>query len=149
MSSLRQGLLIGLLLFPLWACSTSPRSTSGLSRSELAAERQRTSPICLRIDSVGQTPGFWSGPVAAVQWVEGTLIADTHSTAGRNKAVRFGIYLVRNGWASHPNTPQLDPAKVSKGRVVGLRTDAECKFPYDDAFAYDQTCVTPTCEQSP
>ena len=102
-----------------------------------------SSTTCLRIDSVGEPPGIWSGQFATEQWLEATVIKTSQKDLEVGQHVRFGIYVVHGDRLMDKSNPRLNPALIHPGTRVTI--SGQCVPLKKDGVTYDPHCVRVGC----
>jgi hypothetical protein len=101
--------------------------------------------ICVKVDKVGESPGFWSGIVASTQWLDATVIASSSKGYKAGDKISFGIYVVYGGKLADSQTPQLNPKIIFAGAVLTLGTKDGCRVEGHTDWVY--SCVKIGCSQ--
>jgi hypothetical protein len=101
--------------------------------------------ICVKLDKVGESPGFWSGIVASTQWLDATVIASSSKGYKVGDKISFGIYVVKGNRFADSQTPRLNPKIIFAGAVLTLGTKDGCRVEGHTDWIY--SCVKIGCSK--
>jgi hypothetical protein len=110
------------------------------------AQVQRRETICIRIDKVGEAPGFWSGIVAATQWIDATVVASSSKDHKVGDKITFGLYVVQGDKFADRQTPRLNPKLIYAGATLTPDTKASCRTDGSKGWVY--TCIKMGCSHA-
>jgi hypothetical protein len=101
--------------------------------------------MCVRIDKVGNAPGFWSGILAATQSLAATVISSSAPKYEVGDHLTFSLYVVSGDKFADPTVPQLNPQVIHNGAILTLRTSDKCMEAGHTEWAF--SCVALGCAQ--
>ena len=110
-----------------------------------AAQNRVIDMTCVRVDAVGPAPGFWSGQVVAVQWIEATVTTTSQKDTKVGDHIKFGVYVVHGSEIADKGTPRLSAAIFHPGATISILHSSACKPPASGDSVYDPTCVRRGC----
>lgn len=112
----------------------------------VAKSKQVTKAFCVRLEKIGPPPGFWSGQIAAVQWLDAVVISETENGKVGDH-LRFGVYVVHGSKFSDSTEPKLNSLIFHPGAAITLRDAKDCKFAGSEGYVYDPSCLTKGCSK--
>jgi hypothetical protein len=102
--------------------------------------------VCIRIDKVGDSPGFWSGILASTQWLDATVLASTSKAYRAGDQMTFGLDVVQDDKFANRQTPRLNPKLIFNGAMLTLQMKESCRF--DGHIGWIYACVQEGCKKS-
>jgi hypothetical protein len=109
------------------------------------AQIHNRNEICVKVDKVGESPGFWSGIVASTQLLDATVIASSSKGYKIGDKISFGIYVVHGDRFADSQTPRLNPRIIFAGAVLTLGTKDGCRVEGHTDWVY--SCVKIGCSK--
>jgi hypothetical protein len=114
----------------------------------LSAQHQTRSGIpkvIVRVARVEESPGFWTGILAATQWMDAIVTKSAVKGFSQGQTLHFGVYVQKGHPLSDTGVPRLDPTKVHSGAMLAVRGGPGC-FSSDRIkdLVVDPNCVKPT-----
>jgi hypothetical protein len=110
-----------------------------------SAQTHNRDEICVRVDKVGESPGFWSGIVASTQWLDATVIASSSKGYKVGDKISFGLYVVQGDKFADRQTPRLNPNIIFAGAILTLGTKDGCRADGSTGWVY--SCVKIGCSK--
>jgi hypothetical protein len=110
-----------------------------------SAQTYNRDEICVRVDKVGESPGFWSGIVASTQWLDATVIASSSKGYKVGDKISFGLYVVQGDKFADRQTPRLNPKIIFAGAILTLGTKDGCRADGSTGWVY--SCVKIGCSK--
>jgi len=109
--------------------------------SVAAAGRTRKSLARVEVENVKPSPGFWSGPLTATQWVDLHVLQQVGVC--KSRSISVGITLVAGSSLSDKHEPKVNSQLFKKGTGLLLRCTPDCLRPQGEKtfLVTDDKCI--------
>lgn len=101
--------------------------------------------ICVRIDNVGNAPGYWSGTLAATQSLAATVTSSSTPEYEVGDHLAFSLYVVSGNKLADQTVPRLNPRIIHKEAILTLQTSDKCREAGHTEWIF--SCVVLGCDE--